>query len=141
MLSQKARYAFHALTYLARTGEPASVARIATAENLPPKFLEQVMSALKVSGIVVSRRGAGGGYRLARPASEISFAEVLRSIDGPLALAPCASQHAYSPCQDCKTPEECEIRQVLLSVRDTTALLLEGISLAEMTGGRKISFG
>lgn len=140
MLSQKARYAFHALTYLARKGGSASVAEIAGAEGMPGKFLEQIMVALKGRGIVVSRRGAGGGYQLSRQPSEISFAEVLRCIDGPLALTPCASQHSYSPCPDCKTPEECEIRQVLISVRDTTALLLEGTSLAEMIGGRKISF-
>ncbi|AUH64293.1 Rrf2 family transcriptional regulator [Paracoccus zhejiangensis] len=140
MLSQKARYAFHAMTYLARKGEPASVAEIAASEGMPAKFLEQVMAALKAGGLVASRRGAGGGYRLARPAVEISFAAIMRCIDGPLALAPCASQHAYGPCADCKTPEACEIRQVLISVRDTTALLLEGTSLAEMIGGRKISF-
>lgn len=140
MLSQKARYAFHAMTYLARKGEPASVAEIAAADGMPAKFLEQVMAALKADGLVTSRRGAGGGYRLARDPAEISFAAILRCIDGPLALTPCASQRAYSPCPDCKTPTECEIRQVLISVRDTTALLLEGTSLAEMIGGRKISF-
>lgn len=140
MLSQKARYAFHALTYLARNDGPASVAQIAAAEGMPAKFLEQVMGVLRRQGIVASRRGAGGGYRLARAPSDISFAEVLRCIDGPLALAPCASQRAYSPCADCKTPEDCEIRRVLISVRDTTALLLEGTSLAQMIGGRRISF-
>ncbi|TRW95093.1 Rrf2 family transcriptional regulator [Paracoccus sp. M683] len=140
MLSQKARYAFHAMTYLARKGEPASVAEIAAAEAMPVKFLEQVMAALKADGLVISRRGAGGGYRLARPADQISFAAVLRCIDGPLALAPCVSQRAYAPCADCKTPEECEISRVLMAVRDTTALLLEGTSLAEMIGGPRISF-
>lgn len=140
MLSQKARYAFHALTFLARKGGTASVAEIAAAESMPGKFLEQIMVTLKGRGLVIARRGAGGGYMLARPPAEISFAEVLRCIDGPLALTPCASQHAYSPCPDCKTPTECEIRQVMISVRDTTALLLEGTSLAEMIGGPRISF-
>lgn len=65
---------------------------------------------------------------------------MLRCIDGPLALAPCASQRSFSACPDCKTPTECEIRNVLISVRDTTALLLEGTSLAEMIGGPKVSF-
>lgn len=140
MISQKARYALHALLYLTRKGQSASVAEIAGAETLPPKFLEQVMGALKMRGIVIARRGAGGGYALARPAAEISCAEILRAIDGPLALAPCASQTAFRPCPDCKSLETCEIRPVLIAVRDTTALLLEGTSLAEMAGGRKVSF-
>lgn len=140
MISQKARYALHALLYLTRKGQSASVAEIAGAEALPPKFLEQVMGALKMRGIVIARRGAGGGYALARPAAEISCAEILRAIDGPLALAPCASQTAFRPCPDCKSLESCEIRPVLIAVRDTTALLLEGTSLAEMAGGRKVSF-
>lgn len=140
MISQKARYALHALLYLTRKGQSASVAEIAGAEGLPPKFLEQVMGALKMRGIVIARRGAGGGYALARPAAEISCAEILRAIDGPLALAPCASQTAFRPCPDCKSLETCEIRPVLIAVRDTTALLLEGTSLAEMAGGRKVSF-
>lgn len=140
MLSQKARYAIHAMTYLARKDAAASVAEIARAEAMPQKFLESVMSALRMRGLVLSRRGAGGGYALARPADQISFAEILRCIDGPLALAPCASLTAFRPCPDCKSLEECEIRPVLLAVRDTTALLLEGTSLAEVTGGKKVSF-
>ncbi len=140
MISQKARYALRALLYLARKGQSASVAEIAAAESLPQKFLEHVMSALKTRGLVVARRGAGGGYALARPPTGISCAEVLRCIDGPLALAPCASQTAFGPCPDCKSLDDCEIRPVLIAVRDTTALLLEGTSLAEMLGGRQISF-
>lgn len=140
MLSQKARYATHALLYLARKGGPAPVAEIAAAEGLPGKFLESIMAGLKRHGLVIARRGAGGGYALARPADRISMAEILRSIEGPLALAPCASQTAFRPCPDCKSLEDCEIRPVLISVRDTTALLLEGTSLAEMMGGKKVSF-
>lgn len=140
MLSQKARYALHAMLYLARKDQSASVAEMAAAESLPQKFLEQVMGALKTRGLVTSRRGAGGGYVLARPADQISCAEILRCIDGPLALAPCASQTAFRPCPDCKSLEDCAIRPVLIAVRDTTALLLEGTSLAEMVGGKRISF-
>lgn len=140
MLSQKARYALHAAIYLARRQGPASVAEIARAEAIPRKFLEQIMQGLKARGLVVSRRGANGGYALARPAETVSFAEVLRSVDGPLALAPCASMTAFRPCPDCKSFETCEIRPILLAVRDTTALLLEGMSLAEAVGRGKISF-
>lgn len=140
MLTQRARYALHAMLYLARKRETATVAEIAEAERIPRKFLEQILAALKIRGLVTARRGPSGGYALARSADAISFADILRSIDGPLALAPCASQSAYSPCPDCKSVDTCEIRPVLLSVRDTTALLLEGISLQEAIGGAKISF-
>jgi Rrf2 family protein len=140
MLSQKARYALHAAIHLARKDAPASVAEIAAAEAIPRKFLEHVMQALKTRGLVISQRGPAGGYRLAKPAATISFAEVLRCIDGPLALAPCASLTAYRPCPDCKSIETCEIRPILMAVRATTSLLLEGMSLAEAAGGAKVSF-
>jgi Rrf2 family protein len=140
MLTQRARYALHAMLYLARKQASATVAEIAEAEQIPRKFLEQILAALKLRGLVVARRGPGGGYVLSRSSDAISFADILRSIDGPLALAPCASLSAFSPCPDCRSVETCEIRPVLLAVRDTTALLLEGISLQEAIGGAKISF-
>ena len=98
------------------------------------------MTAMKAANLVTSRRGAAGGYVLARAADQISFADILRCIDGPLALAPCASQTAFAPCPDCKSIETCKIRPALMAVRDTTALLLEGISLGEVAGGNKKSF-
>lgn len=140
MLTQRARYALHAMLYLARKQASATVAEIAEAELIPRKFLEQILAALKLRGLVVARRGPTGGYVLSRSADAISFADILRSIDGPLALAPCASLSAFSPCPDCPSVETCKIRPVLLAVRDTTALLLEGISLQEAIGGAKISF-
>jgi Rrf2 family protein len=141
MLTQKARYALHAMLFLARQDNRlATVADIAKTESIPRKFLEQILSALKANGLVIGKRGPTGGYQLARTANSISFADVLRCIDGPLALAPCASLRNYSPCPDCKSVETCEIRPALLAVRDTTSLLLEGISLAEAAGGAKRSF-
>lgn len=138
MLSQKARYALHAVIYLARKGEAASVAEISVGTDTPRKFLEQIMHSLKLGGIVTSRRGKGGGYRLSRAPGTITFAQVLRCISGPLALAPCASQTAYAPCPDCKSVEACEIRPILMAVRDTTALLLEGTSLASAVEGNSL---
>ena len=140
MLTQKARYALHAMLFLARQDGLSTVVTIAAHENIPRKFLEQILSALKINGLVTGKRGPTGGYTLARSAGKISFADILRCIDGPLALAPCASQRAFSPCADCKSIETCEIRPALLAVRDTTSLLLEGISLAEAVGGVKRSF-
>ncbi len=140
MITQKARYALHAMLHLARKQESATVAEIAQSEGIPRKFLEQILSGLKSHGLVTARRGASGGYVLARASTAISFADVLRAIDGPLALAPCASQTAYRPCPDCKSIEACEIRPVLIAVRTTTALLLEGVSLAEAVTGQGASF-
>lgn len=128
------------MLFLARQDGLATVAGIADAEGIPRKFLEQILSALKTNGLVIGKRGPTGGYHLARASAKISFADILRCIDGPLALAPCASLRHYSPCPDCKSVETCEIRPALLAVRDTTSLLLEGISLAEAVGGTKHSF-
>ncbi|WP_373355404.1 Rrf2 family transcriptional regulator [Pseudoroseicyclus sp. CXY001] len=147
MLSQKARYALHAAIHLARAEAVAgaeeravTAAAIAAAEGIPPKYLEQILADLKRRGIVRGRRGPSGGYRLARPAAEISFAEILRGVDGPLALAPCVSQSAPGRCPDCRNVETCEIRPILEAVRHTTSLLLEGMSLAEAAGGKAVSF-
>jgi Rrf2 family protein len=139
VLTQKARYALHAMLFLAAKGESATVVEIATAQAIPRKFLEAVMGALKSHDLVIGRRGPQGGYLLSRPATAITFADVLRAIDGPLALAPCASQTAYRPCADCVSVETCKIRPALLAVRDTTSLLLEGITLAEATAPGRVS--
>ena len=138
MLTQRARYALHAMLYLARKEASATVAEIALAERIPQKFLEQIFAALKINGLLTGKRGPNGGYTLTRAADAISFADILRCIDGPLALAPCASLSAYGPCPDCRSVETCEIRPILLAVRDTTSLLLEGMSLAEAAGGKKV---
>lgn len=131
MLSQKTRYALHAMLYLARKGEVATVAEIAEREAIPRKFLEQVFSALSTRGLVVGRRGPQGGYRLARAAEAISFADILRCIDGPLALAPCATRTGFRTCDGCRSMDTCEIRPVLVAAREATAHQLEGVSLAE----------
>lgn len=133
MLSQKARYALHALFVLgARVAPgPMMIADIATEANVPRKFLEQILLELKKHGIVRSQRGKYGGYALGRQPEEISFAEVLRIIDGPLALSPCASRTAYSKCEDCRDENACAIRNILLEVRDATAAILEHSTLAE----------
>ena len=133
MLSQKARYALHALIVLAqRNGnEPMMIADIADAAAIPRKFLEQILLGLKRRGIVQSTRGRAGGYRLGRPAKEISFADIIRETDGPLALSPCVSVTAYHKCPDCDDEATCTIRKVLLAARDATAQVLESRTLAQ----------
>jgi len=132
MLSQKARYALHALIVLAEhgSGEPKMIADIAEEARVPRKFLEQILLELKKRGIVRSLRGRAGGYLLGRPPKKITFAEVIRAIDGPLALSPCVSATAYHRCRDCVDEETCAIRKVLLAARDATATILEERTLA-----------
>lgn len=132
MLTQKARYAFHALLVLARHEgeEPLMIADIADEAGVPRKFLEQILLGLKKRGIVRSVRGRQGGYLLGRPPGEISFADVIREIDGPLALSPCVSVTAYHRCEDCTDEQTCAIRKVLLAARDATAEVLESRTLA-----------
>ena len=136
MLSQKARYALRALFLLARrpVGAPVMIAEIAAEARVPRKFLEQILLELKKRGMLHSVRGKHGGYTLGRSAEKISFAEVIRAIDGPLALSPCVSVTAYRRCDDCVDEATCSLRKVLLAVRDSTANILETRTLADSLG-------
>jgi Rrf2 family protein len=134
MLSQKARYALRALVELARTGgAQLTSGELSVRAEAPRKFLEAILLELSRNHFVVSRRGKFGGYTLARPATEISFAEVIRVIDGPLALAPCVSKRlGYRKCDDCPDdPAQCSLREALRRARDATAAVLERYTLAE----------
>jgi Rrf2 family protein len=133
MLSQKARYALRAMLRLARAERPVPIREIAEVERIPRKFLELILLDLKSHGLVLSHRGKTGGYELAKAPDTISFADVLRVIDGPLALAPCASRTAFRRCKDCVDLETCAIRAALLEVRDASAAILEGRTLAAAT--------
>jgi Rrf2 family protein len=134
MLSQKTRYAMRALLVLAQQpkGESITIGDISRAASVPKKFLEQILLDLKHRGILRSIRGKHGGYALGRPADSIFFAEVIRAIDGPLALSPCVSVTAYQKCGDCIDEKTCAMRKVLLDVRNATADILESRSLASM---------
>jgi Rrf2 family protein len=133
LLSQKARYALHALIVLAEHGdsEPLQIADIAEEARVPRKFLEQILLELKKRGIVRSTRGRAGGYLIGKAPKDISFADVIRVIDGPLALAPCVSVTAYHKCEDCVDEATCSIRKVLLAARDATAEVLESRNIAQ----------
>jgi Rrf2 family protein len=143
MLSQKARYALRALFVLVEREKGASVqiAEIAEEADVPRKFLEQILLEMKKRGIVHSIRGKHGGYTLGRAPEEIMLAEVIRTIDGPLALSPCASRTAYRKCDDCIDENTCSMRKVLLDVRDATASILESRSLSSMVETQKAKPG
>lgn len=135
MLSKKAKYAIKALLALAeRQGEePVRIADLAHAEQIPQKFLELILLDLKNTGILQSRKGRGGGYLLARDPAEIYLGQIVRMFDGPLAPVPCASQTAYVRCADCRNEAVCGVHLAMKEVRDATAQILDGTSLAALT--------
>ncbi|HEY3384283.1 MAG TPA: Rrf2 family transcriptional regulator [Vicinamibacterales bacterium] len=132
MLTRKSKYGLKALLLLAReyARGPILASELAGREGIPEKFLQMILLDLKRRGIVKSKRGHGGGYQLARDPQTIHFGEVLRVLDGPLALTPCVSQTAYQRCEECADERRCGIRLVMKDVRDRTARILEGATLA-----------
>ena len=135
MLTQRSRYALRALIFITRSGgiAPVPISVIAADQKLPRKFLEIILLDLKNGGLVDSFRGKSGGYRLAKPASQISFGDIIGLIEGPLALVPCVSVTAYQRCADCFEESTCVIRKIMLTVRDNTAAILDHTSLADLS--------
>ena len=131
MLTSKAKYALRAMTDLAAQtpGAAVFIADIAARQQIPRRFLENILLELRKRGLVVSQRGKTGGYALARAPEAINFADIIRVIDGPLALTPCTSRTAYRRCEDCKAEAECPIRRALMAVRDASAAVLEATTL------------
>ena len=104
---------------------------LSVAADAPRKFLEAILLEMSRRGLIRSRRGKFGGYVLARDADSITFAEVIRVIDGPLALAPCVSRTAFRKCDDCPDLATCSLREALLRARDATSDVLDRYSLAD----------
>jgi Rrf2 family protein len=135
MLSSKAKYALRAAVVLAEEapGERwTSSAEIADRAVIPRKFLEAILVQLRDRGLIESRRGPAGGHRLTRTPDRVSLADVIRTIDGPLALTPCASRTEFAACKDCVDIESCALRHVMQRVRDAVADMLEGCSIRDL---------
>ncbi|MBX3736206.1 MAG: Rrf2 family transcriptional regulator [Candidatus Didemnitutus sp.] len=134
-LSKRGEYALRSLINLgiaAKVGRPLlRVSELAKAEDLPVKFLEQVMQQLREAGHVEAERGKHGGYRLAKPAAEIRVGQIVRLIDGPLAPIGCVSQTAYEPC-NCPDEAHCGLRMLMLDVRNAIANILDRYTLADV---------
>lgn len=134
-LSKRGEYALRSLINLgiaAKVGRSlVRVTELAKAEEMPIKFLEQVMQQLREAGFVQSERGKHGGYRLAKPASQIHIGEIVRLIDGPLAPIGCVSQTAYTPC-NCPDEAHCGLRMLMLDVRNAIASILDRYTLADV---------
>jgi len=134
MLSKKAKYGLKALLMLARESRrgPVLVAEIAARERIPKKFLGSILLELKHHGIVQSKKGSGGGYFLGRTPGDITLGTVIRVLDGPLAPIPCVSQTAYMRCEECVSEHACGVHLVMKEVRDSTARILDGVTLAQV---------
>lgn len=132
MLSQKAKYALKAMIALADQNQGAilQAADIAERQNIPRKFLELILLELRKHGLVDSHRGKNGGYSLAQPADTVTFGQIIRIMDGPLAPIPCASLTGYRRCVDCQDEKACAIRRAMREVRDAAAGILDGLTLA-----------
>jgi Rrf2 family protein len=134
-LSKRGEYALRSLINLgiaAKVGRSlVRVTELAKAEELPVKFLEQVMQQMRGAGYVASVRGKLGGYRLAKAPAQITIGQVVRLIDGPLAPIACVSQTAFEPC-NCPDPEHCGLRMLMLDVRNAIAAILDRYTLADV---------
>ena len=130
-MSKKCKYALKALLHFARkTGQGnLHTADIAQAENIPKKFLEQILLELKHAGFVGSKQGYGGGYYLKRKPAEISVADVYRLFDGAIALVPCVSLNFYEKCDDCKSEKTCLLRDELIKIREGARLIMSRITI------------
>jgi len=133
-ISVRGEYALRALIVLGLSPEREDVVRtqeISKRQNIPKRFLEQILSDLKAGGIVESKRGILGGYRLRRTAEEVTLAEIIRHIEGPLAPISCVSEQFYEKCT-CPDELRCGIRSVMKEVRDAIVRILENVTLAQL---------
>jgi len=135
MISNKCKYAIKALTYIARNDDGTKAVMtsdIAQEQDIPRKFLEIILRDLRNNRILESKRGKDGGFRLLRPAEDINLTEIMRIIDGPIAMLPCVSLNYYRSCDDCDE-KECEVKGVFEQVRDRTLEVLNGKTIKSLT--------
>ena len=135
MLTSRAKYALRATVALAEQFAAASwtsASELSETADVPKKFLEAILTQLREQGLVESRRGPAGGHRLTAAPARISVADVIRSIDGPLAMTPCASATAFKACDDCVDIDTCRLRFIMREARDAAAAVLERCSLADI---------
>lgn len=133
MLSKKAQYAIKALEYLAAryAQGPVLILEIAEKKQIPIKFLENILLELKKADILESKKGKGGGYALKDPPGQTIVANVLRVIDGPIAMLPCVSLYFYQPCETCD-PVHCRIKDLFIEARDAVLDVLEKKTLLDL---------
>ncbi len=134
MLSKKTKYGLKALTFLARCEEsnPVQISEISKKENISHKFLESILLTLKKAGLLGSKKGKGGGYYLRKHPTEIKMTEVIRVLEGPIAMVPCVSLNFYEKCDDCPDETLCSVHKLMVQVRDNTLDVFRNTTLADL---------
>jgi Rrf2 family protein len=132
-LSTRGEYALRALLVLGLNYGPhvVRIQTISAEQNIPKRFLEQILNDLKSAGVVESKRGVTGGYRLARPPQDITLAAIVRHIEGALAPISCVSERFYERCS-CPDEARCAIRSVMKEARDAVVKIVERVTVAEL---------
>jgi Rrf2 family protein len=111
---------------------PVLISEIAESEQLPQRFLENILLELKKMGILGSKLGKTGGYFLIRKPNEVALDEIVRHFEGSIAMLYCISEKSYQPCEFCKREEDCKIRVVFKEIRDNTLNVLNKTTLDQL---------
>ncbi len=134
MLSKKTKYGLKALVFLAsqKGREPVQIAEIAKQENISQKFLESILLSLRKTGFLGSKKGKGGGYYLIKDPKEVLMTDVMRILEGPIAMVPCVSLNFYEKCDDCPDEKGCSVNKLMLKVRDANLAVYRHTTLADI---------
>ncbi len=140
MLSKKCKYAIHALVYLTDRYQqgPVHIQEIAEKQRIPKKFLEAILLELRNAKILHSKKGKGGGYYLYKKPQDVNLIEIIRLMDGAIAMLPCVSLNYYEPCEECRDERTCGIRDAFIGVRDETLRILSESTLEQIAKRQKI---
>jgi len=135
MLSKKTKYGLKAITFIARQEDknPVQIATISKSENISHKFLESILLTLRKSGFLGSKKGKGGGYYLLKEPKDILMTDIIRVLEGPIAMVPCVSLNYYEKCDDCPDEDACGVHKLMIQVRDNTLKVLKNNTLADLT--------
>lgn len=133
MLSKKSQYAIKALSYIASKSDerPVLISEIAAAKKIPIKFLENILLQLKKANILDSKKGKGGGYFFRQHPTTVKLANVIRLVNGPIAMLPCVSLYFYDRCTNCDE-QSCALHDVMVEVRDATLNILENRMVSDL---------
>ena len=133
MLSKRSQYALKALAYLTEKYEngPVLISEIAKKKKIPLKFLENILLELKGMGVLDSKKGKGGGYFLKKAPVNIRVADIIRKVNGPIAMLPCVSLYFYERCKNCDE-KNCALHDMMIEVRDATLNILEKRTLVDL---------
>lgn len=134
MLSKKTKYGLKALTFLAsqKDKKPVQIAEIAKQENISQKFLESILLSLRKTGFLGSKKGKGGGYYLIKDPDTVLMTDVMRVLEGPIAMVPCVSLNFYEKCDDCPDERSCSVNKLMLKVRDANLEIYRNNTLGDL---------